>query len=387
MSKSSLGTLARLLPLLPLFAGGAAVAQECTAKQGAKFICGLRNSEDLIAVPGTPWVIASGMADPQHPQGALYAIDSRDASWKVLYPVKNPSAEHVGKDQASKDRESSPQAGQAASHHASAKGEAQCTAPVDKARFDAHGLNIRKGPNGIHTLYVVNHSTRESIELFELDATRENPSVAWSGCVVFPEKVVGNSVAPLPDGGFVATAAYEAGDPQLEKKLQAKQVTGHVLEWHARQGWTKVPGSEASLPNGVEVSPDGEWLYVANWGDHNVARLPRGAGALKSKTTHKEVIATDFSPDNLRWNGGQLWITGQGGTLAEMFACAAPGKEVCAGPYAILKLDPRTFTVQPVAHADTAPEFGSGTVALTVGQEVWVGTFKGDRIARFPAHR
>jgi len=73
--------------------------------------------------------------------------------------------------------------------------------------------------------------------------------------------------------------------------------------------------------------------------------------------------------------------------LAELFACAAPGKEVCAGPYEILKLDPRTFTVQRFEHADTAPEFGAGTVALTVGEEVWVGTFKGDRIARFPARR
>jgi hypothetical protein len=368
MSKSSLGSLARLLPLLAFFGAPCAYA-DCAAKQGVEFICGPRNSEDLIAVPDTPWVIASGMADPKHPQGALYAIDSRNRAWKVLYPAKG---QRKGKSKAKKRP--------AGSGQETAEGDVQCTAPVDTARFDAHGINIRKGPAGVHTLYVVNHSTRESIELFELDARRENPRVAWTGCVVFPEKIIGNSVAPLPEGGFVATAAYEAGDPQLAEKLQAKQVTGHVLEWHKKQGWTKVPGSEASLPNGVEVSPDGKWLYVANWGDNNVVRLARGANAVQ-----KEVIATDFFADNLRWNSGQLWITGQGGTLAEAFACAGPGKEVCAGPYGILRLDPQTFTVQPFEHAETAPEFGAGTVALTVGDEVWVGTFKGDRIARFPA--
>ena len=31
--------------------------------------------------------------------------------------------------------------------------------------------------------------------------------------------------------------------------------------------------------------------------------------------------------------------------------------------------------------------FGAGTVAVQVGKELWVGSFRGDRIARFPVAR
>ena len=37
-------------------------------------------------------------------------------------------------------------------------------------RFRAHGINVRAGPNGVHTLYVVHHTQRESVEIFEVDA-------------------------------------------------------------------------------------------------------------------------------------------------------------------------------------------------------------------------
>jgi hypothetical protein len=37
-----------------------------------------------------------------------------------------------------------------------------------------------------------------------------------------------------------------------------------------------------------------------------------------------------------------------------------------------------------IRHPDSA-EFGSGTVAGQIGKEIWVGSFRGDRIARFPA--
>ena len=107
---------------------------------------------------------------------------------------------------------------------------------------------------------------------------RKTPKVHWKGCLILPGRAVGNSVAPLPDGGIVVTVSNLADDTQVEKEFETGQVTGYVLEWHAKDGWTQLPESEGSFPNGIEVSPDGNWLYVTNSGTQDIVRLSRGAG-------------------------------------------------------------------------------------------------------------
>ena len=50
-----------------------------------------------------------------------------------------------------------------------------------------------------------------------------------------------------------------------------------------------------------------------------------------------------------------------------------------------MKVDPKTLRVREIVrHADT-PAFGAGTVAVEVGKELWVGSFRGNRIAIVPA--
>jgi hypothetical protein len=51
----------------------------------------------------------------------------------------------------------------------------------------------------------------------------------------------------------------------------------------------------------------------------------------------------------------------------------------------VVKIDPATLKVQELIRHPNSAEFGSGTVAVQVGKEIWVGSFRGDRIAIFPA--
>ena len=39
--------------------------------------------------------------------------------------------------------------------------------------------------------------------------------------------------------------------------LQKAERNGELWEWHTASGWQKVPGSESSGANGIEISPDG----------------------------------------------------------------------------------------------------------------------------------
>jgi hypothetical protein len=51
----------------------------------------------------------------------------------------------------------------------------------------------------------------------------------------------------------------------------------------------------------------------------------------------------------------------------------------------VVKIDPDTLEVEQIHAQADMPAFGGGTVALEVGRDLWVGSFRGDRIAIVPA--
>ena len=327
-------------------------SSRCAGRGGVHYLCGLGNSEDLIAVPDSPWIVASGLADANGLGGGLYLIDRRDDSWKTLYPDIVPRYSDTPAPR-SGDRDS------------------DCQKPVDALHFSAHGIHLRIGAQHRDTLYVVNHGSRESIEVFELDV-EPTPTLQWKGCLMLPGNAVANSVVSLPEGGVAVTVMFLSTDTHLEQEVAHGEKTGYVLEWHSGEGWKPLPGSEGSFPNGIEVSPDGHWLYITNTGEKNVVRLSRGV-----EPVQKKAVTVGFSTDNLRWSPDhRLLVTGQ------LSGCGS--EIVCSAPYEILELDPGTLKYKPLPHAPTAPEFGAASTTLMIGSELWVGTYLGDRIARLP---
>jgi len=141
-----------------------------------------------------------------------------------------------------------------------------------------------------------------------------------------------------------------------------------------RQGLGKDPGSEASAPNGLEISKDGKTLYVATWGDQGFFRLSLGQNPPK-----RDNVKLGFRADNVRWSpDGQLFVTGQ----------VLPGQEQPASTV-IVKIHPDTLKVTEVLRRPNTPEFSNGTVIVQVGKELWVGTFRGDAswLSRRPSQR
>ena len=132
-----------------------------------------------------------------------------------------------------------------------------------KAKFQTHGLSLREGRNGVHTLMTVTHGAREAIDVFTLDTRTPTPTLTWIGCAVAPDPIGLNSVRWLDDGGFIATNFSPRGSGF--GAMQKGEKNGELWEWHTASGWQKVPGSEASGANGIEISPDGKTLYVAAW--------------------------------------------------------------------------------------------------------------------------
>jgi hypothetical protein len=322
----------------------------CEPDGAIKFICGMPSPEDLIPIPRSDWVMTSGWI-----RGGMHLINSRDFSHVQVFPAATTRERW---DKAT---------------------YASCPGPVDpneKEKFSAHGLAVSPGPARAHTVYLVHHGFRESIEVFEVETSAQPPTVTWVGCVVAPPTVAFNSISPLPGGGFVATNPNRRTTPPPGRDSTN---TGEIWEWHPNAGFTIVAGSESHGPNGIEASPDGRWLYVNLWPARKVMRLSRGETPVVTT-----VIDVPFQPDNIRWQpDGTLLTTGHGGATRErVIECLL---KVCADASSVVaRIDPKTFTAREILRIPASEKFYSSTSALQVGNEIWIGTVTGDRIARHP---
>ncbi|HLK46699.1 MAG TPA: hypothetical protein VKT49_01115 [Bryobacteraceae bacterium] len=318
-------------------------AAGCDAIGNVRFLCDQLGPEDLAVVPGSEWVLSSGMVA----NGAIRLINLRDQSTTLLFPSA-----------ASKEKPNK-------------KIYDSCPGPIGSEgdKFRAHGLYLRPGPNRVHTLFVVHHGDRESIEVFEFDARPKPPALTWIGCAVAPDPIGLNSVVGLADGGFITTNFSPRGSEAAaaRARMMAGEINGEVWEWHTGSGWKVVPGSEASGPNGLEISKDGKWLYIGGWGSQSFIRLSRGQTPVK-----KDSVPVGFHLDNIRWApDGALLAAGQGGT--------APSQTSD-----VVKVDPATLKLQKLIHHPNIDGFGVTTVAVQLGKELWLGSVRGDRIAIFP---
>ena len=342
----TLAPVALTLVVLALPGAAGPRAQECAPDGDLMFVCNQAGPEDLVDVPGTPWVLAGAY---QEGSGGLRLIDTRDLTTTILLPADQPREQH--------DRAAYP----------------SCPGPVVSVEgrdFTTHGLYIAPRPADVHTLYAVHHGTRESVEVFELDVRQNPPVLTWIGCAVAPagENLNLNSVVELPEGGFAATSFRPMGG-SIESII-AGEISGAIWEWQAAAGWRKVPGSDTAGPNGIEIAPDGRWFYIGGWGPQALIRLSRGRTPVE-----RDEVPTGFRIDNLRMApDGTVLAAGQGGGLG------APG-----GTSNVARVDPAAMTSVEIVNHLNNDRFGTATVALEVGDEIWVGSLQGDRIARFPS--
>ncbi len=347
---------ALLLPLLLLLGNNVAKAgDDCAAVGDYGFVCGPVSAEDLVLVPGTKWIIASGMA----PGASITLIDTQQKSWSNLYAADAPRAVQ--------DMET----------------YGACPGSPDPNSFITHGLNIRAGKNGHSTLYVVGHGGREAIEVFDVDASGAKPVLTWTGCVMTPDGMAANSVASFSDGSLLATIPLQTGRDISEALGGA--LTGGVYQWSpGDSGFEMVQGTELPYANGIETSADGQEFYVASSGGYQVIAYPRSNPARQLRASER----LSFVPDNLhRDNDGRLVTAGMliddpvCGNLAGQEEFDMEKFVACPRPFIVRAIDPQTMEGTDLATSAAIAQFTNIAVGLQVGDELWIGTFAGDRIA------
>jgi len=331
-----------------------AAVEDCEAQHGIRPVCGFRNPEDLVVVPGGELLLVSEMGTflTDEP-GSLSLLDIAAEQRRTLPIEWNPPT-------------SEPR-----------WGEPDCPAP-QIARFSPHGINLMNRTDDRHQLLVVNHGD-ERIEFFELTGAGADWQLHWRGCATPPGDPFINDVAGLPGGGFVATHMWDKGTPfdELVTRLTAGEATGWVWEWQPDRGFRRIPGSEDLMPNGIAASPDGRTIFVNIYMGNRTVRIDLASGAQEGEFSVP-------SPDNIVFGtDGQLWVASHLNDPIEE-SCEAGDSGPCLLPFQVVRANPETMEAEVVFRHDGAP-MGFATVALPHAGRIWLGTASGDRLASIEA--
>lgn len=300
------------------------------------WVCGQQTPEDLVVLPGEKWVLSSAYTG----SGGINLINVASRASSIVFPGPTVKIDP--------DKKTYP----------------DCPGPP-AAPFTTHGLYLSAGKGPAFQLMAVVHGSRESIDVFAVDSRPATPSLTWIGCVIAPEPIGLNAVRGLPDGGFVTTNWLpRGGGSDALQKMMAGEKNGELWEWHAASGWQKVPGSEAAGANGVELSADGKTIYMAAWGSQSFIRLTRGVTPPK-----RDEIPLGFRVDNIHF--------ARDGTLLAAGQITDPPNRSSR----VVKIEPTTLKVWDILLRPDDVAFAGNTTALDIGSDLWLGSYRGDRIA------
>lgn len=351
-----------VLAALGLAAGAPAWAQDfaqeqCAADGELVYLCGAQKPEDIVVIPDTRWLIASGFT-----QGAgLKLIDGPARRFEQWF-----SAEPW---QVRPDRQAFP----------------QCALPVDPALFNTRGLSLRRTGDGRFRLLVVNHGGREAIEAFDVFVSGDaKPRLVWRGCLPMPGGQVANSVAQFEDGTALVTVLTRPGTTIGDFMLGRR--TGGVWQWRAGDAaFTLLPGTDLPGNNGIETDPDQRRFYVVAFGWHAVVIFDRTDTAQPLA----RIDAPDFMPDNIHWTGGRLLLAGMrldepacGGLRKVEKGVADP--MLCHRGWVVGELDLARGRIATVAYGTPRATFNGLSAAALAGRELWLGSFQSSRIGVAP---
>lgn len=145
-----------------------------------------------------------------------------------------------------------------------------------------------------------------------------------------------------------------------------------------------VPGTKWIIASGIEISADGQEFYVASSGGDQVIAYSRSNPARQLRASG----LLSFIPDNLhRDNDGRLVTAGMliddpiCGNLAGQEEFDMEKFVACPRPFIVRAIDPQTMEGTDLATSAAIAQFTNIAVGLQVGDELWTGTFAGDRIA------
>lgn len=325
----------------------------------ARPLCGWQNPEDMVALPDGRHVIVSEYGGLNGERiGTLALLDLETETRHVLYSG--------GATQAAGDW-----------------GTSDCL-EVTSEEFSPHGIHVSSRADGAMQLLAVQHGGRESVEMFEVTESPSGWTLAWRGCVLPPDGSMINDVVATPDGGFLVTHMMTRSSSTAGMFLEYMKGSvlginsGYVLDWRPGEGFRRLVSSEGAAPNGIEISPDGETIFVNYSARGEIRRINRHSDEVEASNTALPPL------DNATWApDGRLLVAGALADAFTMMGCTNLEAGSCPGAFAIIAINPETLESETLYEGGPNTPSGAGTVGLRVRDgSLLIGTFAGDRIVR-----
>lgn len=283
--------------------------------------------EDLVGLAGSRWVIVSNNA-AKLPEmttlpGPISAIDTdSNRAHEVTIRIGRPLPGTEG-----------------------------CNA---QAEYQSHGLNaVRLGRNR-YRLYVVNHLNRESIEIFDLSTATDMVRGTWRGCLLLPEGVYGNAIAPVSEDVLAMAGRKD------------------VVVWERGAGWRKLARTISA--SGIETSADRKSLLVGDWAAQSILKVPLSGGPVTSVAT-----GGNFHPDDLRrGDDGEVYAVSHEISGRDALTKCGYDPESCRIPFKITRITEagglRATDVVVMREPGRLPIIA--TAAARFRDRFWVGSVK-----------
>jgi len=333
-----------LFVLLLLTGCDAAQIDVCASKNDV--LCGITKPEDIELVPGTPLIMVSELGGGGKP-GRILLLDPLANERRVLAETSPVISE--------------------------AEAFPRCGAPP--ANLRPRGFHLSKDREGVFHLLVV-AGTR--VERYRADVAPRDVTLAWEGCVDIPKTIAANDVAALPDGGFVVSHMFDGTrNLLLNIKFILGLNTGYAAKWTQIEGWTKIPNTDVSFANGIQVDPQTSRVYVSSMFTQRIVAVDADGG------NRIESARTPIQADNLSWSDdGRLIGAGHTGfPIYGISKCRDIGDAPCSFPFAVIAFDPKTLKDQILFQTPIGSIAGASVAALR-NHMLYLGTAFGDRITQ-----
>jgi len=320
----------------------------CESNDEFNVICGFSNPEDLALTPDSKYFILSEYGGQKPIQEvspgnlALFHIPSRT---KQQLPIT------YGK---------------------STWGDSSCVRTENEI-IAPHGLDLVKRADGKLQLAVVSHLPDERVEMFEIIEHQDGWAAVWKGCVSTNEEYYLNDVSLRPDGSFYASHMFDIDLSMNEWVFNYffKFDTGLVISWAPAKGFTELPETAGSYPNGIMLDLENNNLAVNyNLGDKT--------HLYNLDTMELLGVFENNGPDNVVLRDGYIWVTWHNFGIQDFERCE--GNINCTLPWSLSKLDRDTLK-EIKTYSFQSTNMGVGTVGVKVKDEIWFGSFKSNRLA------
>lgn len=243
-------------------------------------------------------------------------------------------------------------------------------APSD---FSPHGISLWRDENGDRRLFVVSHKSdgEEVIELFDVDGEGR---LFHTESVSFPEMYSPNDVLATGYRHFYATndRKYDEGFLSLVEAYLALPLTD-VVYFDGFEG--RIAAKGLAYANGVNMSPDGTKLYVAEVLKRRIDIYDRDTAS--GDLTLSRRAKLDTAPDNIDVAAdGMLYVAGHP-KIFDFLKHAKDANEVA--PSQVIKLDLKTGRQQYI-FVSVDGEINASSVGAAGNGWLFVGAVFDDHV-------